>query len=106
MKNKRNNRLISLSTLMNHIKNASLAIGLMSVPILSFADGTDPFAGTKTEITAAMGSSSELHFAMLAIGLAVAAVTGAVTKNWVSAIGTFIVLIIFMNVAGTFIGLT
>ncbi|PSW21576.1 hypothetical protein C9J21_22405 [Photobacterium phosphoreum] len=106
MKIKQRSPIISLSRIMTFIKKATLGGGLMALSTAAFAAGTDPFVGTKAEISAAMGSGSELHFAMLAIGLAVAAVTGAVSKNWVAAIGTFVVLIIFLNVAGSFIGLS
>lgn len=83
----------------------SLAVFGLLLPAISFA-AADPFAGTKDEINAAMGSSSELHFALLAAGMAISGVTGVMTRNWAAAVGTFVALMIFMNVAGGFIGMT
>lgn len=102
----RGHSLTDLSTIITaRWRQLSLAVFALLLPIISLA-ATDPFAGTKDEINAAMGSSSELHFALLAAGLGISGVTGALTRNWAAAVGTFVVLIIFMNVAGGFIGMT
>jgi type IV conjugative transfer system pilin TraA len=83
----------------------SLVVFGLLLPAISFA-ATDPFAGTKDEINAALGSSSQLHFALLAAGMAISGVTGVLTRNWAAAVGTFVALMIFMNVAGGFIGMS
>ena len=69
------------------------------------AAGTDLFASAKEEITSSAGRSSGLWFAITVIGLAVAAITGFVTKNWAAAVGGFVVGMIFLNAAASVIGL-
>lgn len=71
-----------------------------------FAFATDIFAAGKTKIQASAGTDSTLWFAMTVVGLAVAAVTGFMTKNWFAAIGGFFAGMIFLNVAASIIGLT
>jgi len=74
------------------------------VPTLVHAAG-DPFAPAKAEITATVGSGSTLQFALLAVGLIAALVTGFLTKNWGAAIGGFVVGMIFINAGLTIVGM-
>lgn len=88
----------------------ALCLAMFFLPYLAHAAnptgaGTDMFAAGKGQIKASAGSGSTLWFAMTVVGLAVAAVTGFVTKNWFAAIGGFFAGMIFLNVTGGIIGL-
>ncbi|WP_258866556.1 type IV conjugative transfer system pilin TraA [Shewanella morhuae] len=65
----------------------------------------DIFAPAKSEIVDTVGTGSTAQFAILVVGLCVGAITGFLTKNWGAAIGSFIVGIIFVNVALKVVGL-
>lgn len=82
-----------------------LAAVLFLMPDSAWA-GADLFQAGKDQIKSSTNSDSTLWFAMTVVGLAVAAITGFVTKNWFAAIGGFFAGIIFLNVAGGIIGLT
>ncbi|ENO8811608.1 hypothetical protein ACCE85_003658 [Photobacterium damselae] len=79
---------------------------LFFVPDSAWAAGTDLFKAGKDQINASAGSQSTLWFSMTVVGLAVAAVTGFMTKNWFAAIGGFFAGMIFLNVAAGVIGLS
>ncbi|MGR5187293.1 type IV conjugative transfer system pilin TraA [Photobacterium damselae] len=84
---------------------ALTAVVLMLIPHSAWAVGTDMFSAGKDQIKGSAGKDSTLWFAMTVVGLAVAAVTGFITKNWFAAIGGFFAGMIFLNVAAGIIGL-
>lgn len=86
----------------NIVMLLALAV-LFFMPHFAFAN--DMFAAGKAQIKASAGTDSTLWFAMTVVGLAVAAVTGFITKNWFAAIGGFFAGMIFLNVAAGIIGL-
>lgn len=84
---------------------AIVALALMFIPQSAWAAGTDLFSTGKEQIKASTNKDSTLWLSMTIVGLAVAAITGFVTKNWFAAIGGFFAGIIFLNVASSIIHL-
>ncbi|WP_305840045.1 hypothetical protein [Photobacterium leiognathi] len=80
-----------------------LATMVLFTPLL--ANAADLFAGARAQINESTNSSSTLWFAVTVAGLAGAALTGFLTKNWPLAIGGFFAGIIFMRAAAAVIGL-
>jgi type IV conjugative transfer system pilin TraA len=73
--------------------------------IVCTTHAADIFSGSKDIIVDTVGSDSNLYFALMVVGVVVAALTGFLTKNWPAAIGSFIVGVIFINTAMNFVGL-
>ena len=89
-----------------------MATGLMFIALLALmvlfasnAHAVDLFAAGKTQIQDATGSDSTLYLAMMVIGLATAAITGFVTKNWFAGIGGFAAGVIFVNIGMSIVGI-
>lgn len=78
---------------------------LMVFFVPTLAHAADPFATAKSEIVDTVGTGSTAQFAILVVGLCAGALTGFLTKNWGAAIGSFIVGMIFVNVALKVVGL-
>ncbi|GIU52667.1 hypothetical protein TUM4438_45930 [Shewanella sairae] len=102
--------MMNISNLRNPLSRP-MTTGLMLVVLMALTmlftgeAHADLFAGGKDQIKQATNSDSTLYLAMMVIGLAAAAVTGFVTKNWFAAIGGFAAGVIFVNVAMGIIGL-
>ena len=104
--------MMNISNLRNPLSQP-MTTGLMLVAFIALmvffagnAHAIDLFASGKEQIKTTTNSESTLYLAMMVIGLAAAAVTGFVTKNWFAAIGGFAAGVIFVNVAMGIIGLT
>ena len=82
-----------------------LVLSAFMVLMPNMAHAADIFAGAKTQISESTNSDSALWFAITVVGLAGAAITGFLTKNWPLAIGGFFAGIIFLRVGAGVIGL-
>ena len=82
-----------------------VAGALMMILLTTSTYAADIFSGSKDIIVDTVGSDSNLYFALMVVGVVIAALTGFLTKNWPAAIGSFIVGVIFINTAMNFVGL-
>lgn len=82
-----------------------LVVSAFMLLMPNMAHAADLFANAKAQITESTNSDSTLWFAVTVAGLAGAALTGFLTKNWPLAIGGFFAGIIFMRAASSVIGL-
>lgn len=65
----------------------------------------DMFSAGKQEIVNATNSDSTLYLTITVISLAVAVITGLMTKNWFGAIGGFMASMIFIKVGMAMVGI-
>ncbi|MGX9520534.1 hypothetical protein ACWX0P_17445 [Vibrio mediterranei] len=79
------------------------ALCLLLLPELTMAAGTDLLAPAKDDVTATM-TGGTLKYIIYGGAAVMAAIVGVFQKNWIAGVTTFIVAMIFWNVATSILG--
>ncbi|WP_299006892.1 hypothetical protein [uncultured Shewanella sp.] len=82
-----------------------VAIVLVSMFIMGPGYAEDIFLNQKDEIKDTVGAESTVQFALLGASIFIAALMGYRTKDWGTAIGTFVVGMLFLNITMKVVGL-